>query len=417
MRVLYSFPDVVGKAGIGWVAYHQVRGLLEAGVNVILFCTSIHPGIELSRIQRLVTTLAVGRVRVPHRALGVDRSFRYHDWRVARALTRLRNEVDLIHCWPRGVIRSAAVAQSMNLPVLREVPNTHTAHAFEVVEREHRALGVRVPPGQTHTFDARVLALEEAEYRAADRLLVPSPLSERTFLERGFPPEQLALHGYGFDPERFSPGPARRSGDGPLTVLFAGRCEPRKGLHHALRAWHESGLAERGRLILCGNFVSGYRELLEPHLSHPSVELRGFVSDLETTMKEADVLLLPSLEEGSALVTYAAQGCGCVPVVSDAAGARCTHLRDGLVHEAGDVRALSEHLRMLDGDRALLKRLREATLQTAQTLTWGDATKRLIAIYEQALDARGARHGSDLAGSRPWWRGPAVDGTASLTTF
>jgi glycosyltransferase involved in cell wall biosynthesis len=401
MRVLYSFPDAVGKPGIGWVAFHQVRGLVDAGVEVILFCTSMHSGFELRRTRHLVTTMAIARMRLPHRALGIDRSFRYHDWRVARALGGLTDGVDLIHCWPRAVIRSAAVANKMNLPVLREVPNTHTAHAFEVVEREHDALGLPMARGQSHAFDAGILALEEEEYRAADLLLVPSPVSGRTFLDRGFAPDRLALHGYGFDPERFRPAPAPRSEDAPLTVLFAGRCEPRKGLHHALSAWHESGLAERGRLVVCGEFVSGYRELLEPLLSHPSVEWRGFVPDLAAAMREADVFLLPSIEEGSALVTYAAQGCGCVPVVSDAAGARCTHLKDGLVHQTGDVRALSEHLRMLDGDRGLLRRLRAATLQKARTLTWRDATQGLIAIYEQALDARAARPGPRQRRSRP----------------
>jgi glycosyltransferase involved in cell wall biosynthesis len=400
VRVLYSFPDAVGKPGIGWVAFHQVRGLVEAGVEVTLLCTSVHSGFELHRPRRVVTTMAIGGMRLPHRALGIDRTFRYHDWRVARGLGRLRNEVDLIHCWPRGVIKSSVVARRMNLPVLREVPNTHTAHAFEVVEREHDALGLPMARGQTHVFDAGILALEEAEYRAADLLLVPSSVSERTFLDRGFAPDKLALHGYGFDPEDFRPDPLPRPEDAPLTVLFAARCEPRKGLHHALRAWHESGLAERGRLVVCGEFIPGYRELLEPLLSHASVECRGFVPDLAATMREADVFLLPSIEEGSALVTYAAQGCGCVPVVSDAAGARCTHLEDGLVHEAGDVPALSEHLRMLDRDRGLLRRLREATLQTAQSLTWRDATRELIAIYEQALDAHAPRPRSRTRGSR-----------------
>jgi glycosyltransferase involved in cell wall biosynthesis len=255
---------------------------------------------------------------------------------------------------------------------------------MEVVEREHRELGLPPAEGQTHVYDAGILALEEAEYAAADLILVPSELAERTFVERGVPAERLALHGYGFEPERFAAGEPVRD-DEPLTVLFAARLEPRKGLHHALRAWHDSGLAERGRLIVCGQFVDGYREVVAPLLEHPSIQLRGFVDDLEAVMREADVFLLPSIEEGSALVTYAAQGSGCVPVVSDAAGARCRHGEDGLVHEAGDVAALTEHLRLLDGDRALARRLSAAALETAKTLTWREATRRLIANYERAL--------------------------------
>ena len=46
---------------------------------------------------------------------------------------------------------------------------------------------------------------------------------------------------------------------------------------------------------------------------------------------------LASLTEGSALVTFEAQGSGCVLCVSDAAGADCRPGLDALVHPAGDV--------------------------------------------------------------------------------
>jgi glycosyltransferase involved in cell wall biosynthesis len=385
VRVLYSFPDAVGKPGIGWVAYHHVRELIAQGVEVDPLCTSMHPGFEIDGGRRLVTTMALKRRRVPHRAIGVGRAHQYHDWRVAKALEEVADEVDLVHCWPRAVLRTAAVARRLGVPIVREVPNTHTAFAFEVVGRERERLRLPLAKNQTHAFNAGVLALEEAEYDAADLLLVPSELAERTFVERGVPAEKLAVHGYGFEPELFPPGPEPPAGGQPLTALFAARCEPRKGLHHALTAWHDSGLAETGRLIVCGEFVSGYRQVVEPLLSHESVEWRGFVSDLGATMRESNLFILPSIEEGSALVTYGAQGSGCVLVVSDAAGARCQHLHDGLVHEAGDIATLTDHLRLLDSDRGLLARLRGESLKTAQRLTWRNAAEELIQRYEDLL--------------------------------
>jgi glycosyltransferase involved in cell wall biosynthesis len=167
-----------------------------------------------------------------------------------------------------------------------------------------------------------------------------------------------------------------------------GRCEPRKGLHYALRAWVESGAADRGRFVVCGEFVPGYREKLAPWIDHPSVELRGFVTDPGAVMRESDVLVLPAVEEGSAVVTYEAQGAGCVLVVSDAAGARCEHLRQGLIHAAGDVETLTGHLRLLDSDRGLLARLRDETLAGRDELTWEAASRRLVELYA-TVAARG----------------------------
>ena len=183
---------------------------------------------------------------------------------------------------------------------------------------------------------------------------MPSEYALETFVDRGVPREKLVLHRYGFDPERFftASNGARPKADRPFTAIFVGRCEPRKGLHHALRAWIDSGAANDGRFIICGSFEPGYRDVLETLLAHPSVEVHGFVPDPSSLMRESDVFVLPSVEEGSALVSYEAQACGCIPVVSEATGSRCRDGVDGLVHSPGDVATLTDQLRRLHRDAA-----------------------------------------------------------------
>jgi glycosyltransferase involved in cell wall biosynthesis len=381
VHVLYSFPDGIGKPGIGTTAFNQVRELAAHVERVSLYCTSLHAA--LPENVRVVETLSVLGRRVPHRALGVDRSYRYHDARVASALDRLR-DVDVVHCWPRATLKTCAAARRLGVPSFREVPNTHTAHAYEVVARERASLGLDPVPGHSHTFDARALDREEREYEVADSLLVPSEYSLRTFVERGVPREKLVLHRFGYDHRTFfvngSSSHAR-----PFTAIFVGRCEPRKGLHHALRAWVDSGAAASGRLVVCGAIEPDYERVLEPLLAHPSVERHGFVADPARLMRESDVFVLPSLEEGSALVTYEAQACGCVLVVSEAAGARCRHGVDGLVHAPGDVEALTAHLRLLSSDEETLRRLRGASLDASRGLSWRGAGRELAELYRARL--------------------------------
>lgn len=381
MRVLYSFPDGIGRPGIGTTAYHQVREVAAQGVDVTLYCTSRHR--ELPENVTVVQTLAIGGRRIPHRVLGVERSYRYHDRRVAAALRRLGPSIDVVHCWPRATAHTSRAAARLGIPSLREVPNTHTGHAFDVVSREVERLGLPPVAGHSHTFDAEVLAREEEEYRLADALLVPSEYALRTFVERGVPPDKLVLHRYGYDAARFfaAPNGARPAGDRSFTAIFVGRCEPRKGLHHALRAWLDSGASDGGRFVICGSFEAGYREVLEPLLAHDSVEVHGFVPDPSALMRESDVFVFPSVEEGSALVTYEAQACGCVLAVSEATGARCRDGVEGLVHAPGDVAALTDHLRRLKSEPQLLERLRAASLAQAGELSWAAAGAELAAIY------------------------------------
>ena len=378
MHVLYSFPDGVGRPGIGTTAYNQVREVAAYVDRVTLYCTSLHR--ELPSNVRVVETLAVAGRRIPHRVLGIDRSYRYHDARVARALRGL-DDVDVVHCWPRATLKTCAEARRRGIPCFREVPNTHTAHAYEVVTRERSSLGLEPAAGHSHTFDAKALEREEREYEVADALLVPSEYALRTFVDRGVPEEKLVLHRFGYDERTFfvngsSPDPSR-----PFTAIFVGRCEPRKGLHHALRAWLDSGAAEHGRFVVCGAMEPDYERVLEPLLAHPSIELHGFVSDPAKLMRESDVFVFPSLEEGSALVTYEAQACGCVLVVSEATGARCRDGVDGLVHAPGDVAALTEHLRLLSRDADTLRRLRAASIEASAGLSWHEAGRELAGIY------------------------------------
>ena len=377
MRLFYSFPHAVGRPGIGTTAYHQVAGAIRQGIDVTLVCTTLAR--ELPGHPRVIETLQVRGRRIPHRALGVRRAYRLHDRKAARILRGLAGQIDIVHGWPAGCVETLRAARELGIPAVREVPNTHTAYAFNAVAREIEGLGLPPVRGHSHTYSAQVLAEEEREYELADALLIPSEFSLQTFLDHGVPAEKLALHRYGYDAGAFAPGDKP---DTPgLTAAFVGGCEPRKGLHYALTAWIDSGAAENGRFVICGGFVPGYAEALGPLLEHPSVEILGFVDDPGAVLREADVLVLPSVEEGSALVTYEAQACGCVLVVSDAAGARCDHGRHGLVHAAGDVCTLTTHLRMLDQNPGLLAQMRATVIAERERLTWDAAAADLTGVY------------------------------------
>lgn len=387
MRVLFSFGDTLGKPGIGNIAFQQVKGLRELGVDVTPVVTSVHPGTPDMGAR---TTLTLAGRRIPHRALGIWRAYRLHDRRVARMIERSARDFDLVHVWPAYTLAASDAARRNGLPVIREAPSSHTGHVFDVVDRETAKVGIPPVPGHSHTRTDERLRQEQAEWDAADYVVVPAESALRTFVDNGVPEEKLLLHQYGYDPARFDPDEALapRDTERPFTALFVARAEPLKGLHLALDAWLASGVAERGRFLICGRFTEGYREVVEDRLRHPSVEVLGFVDDPGKLMREADVLLAPSLVEGSALVTYEAQACGCVLVASEATGARAVHGEHGLFHAPGDVETLTEHIRALDSDRDLLERLRLASIENSRQLTWLDAARALRGAYERALAAK-----------------------------
>jgi glycosyltransferase involved in cell wall biosynthesis len=115
------------------------------------------------------------------------------------------------------------------------------------------------------------------------------------------------------------------------------------------------------------------------------VRTLGFVTDVPRLMATADILLLPTATEGSALVTYEAMGSGVVLLASEAAGADARHDEDALIHAVGDVDELTRQLDRLDCDRGLLTRLRARGLQRRDELSWAAAGARLSRVYRDRL--------------------------------
>ena len=375
MAVLYSFPHALGAPGIGWTAWNQVDELVRAGHDVHLVAASVAR--PVAGLASATTSLAVAGQRVPHRVMGRDRALAWHD-RVAAHLVARRSP-DVVHVWPLAAERTIAAARGRGIPAYREVPNTHTANAYEVVARESARLGLVPRAGASHTADPRRLATEEREWATATALLVPSDAVAASFLERGFDPARLRRHRYGCTPAAPVTRAVRR--DAGIRAVFLGRVEPRKGLHHALDARIASSASRDGRFLVFGAVDDAYLGVLADRLAHPSVELRGVTASPVDELARADVLLLPSLEEGSALVTYEAQVAGCVPLVSTAAGALLEHDVHGLVHDPGDVATLTAQLDRLAGDPAALARLSDAAMSHAPELSWAAASRSLVAAY------------------------------------
>jgi len=389
LKVFYSFPLWLTHAGgVPTTGYYQVTGLLKQGIQVTLYCGAMLDTIKGLHSQR--ETLKFGGFKLPLGLLGTRRSAALHDRIVARNLPRIhkKDRIDIVHCWPSGALETLKTARELGIKTVIERPNAHTRYAMEVVGRECKRLGVTLPKSNPHAFDAYALKREEEEFELADCLLCPSEFVAQTFLEKGFSRTKIARHQYGIDPSRFnlSQDSAPPSSDQPFSMVFVGSCEPRKGLHYALDAWLASKACKNGTFYICGKYIRGYRELLADKLAHPSIKEVGFSSDVAPLLQKCHALILPSIEEGSALVTYEARACGCVLLVSNAVGAVCEHNKDALVHKRGDVATLRKQIDMLAFDNSLFTRLRTNSISGVGELTWDKAAQSLIRAYRKCLD-------------------------------
>lgn len=386
VRVLYSFPLKLGAPRICTTAWYQVDGLAAAGADITVFPASISRALPPS--VKVRPTLARGKFRLPNRLLGRMLYARLHDWIVSRRINKMAGQFDIIHAWPLGSLQTLKTAARLGIPTVLERCNAHTRFAYEVVQKESERLGVALPPDHEHAYNAGYLRREEEEYRLAYRLLCPSDFVVKTFLDQGFAREKLVRHIYGFDEKIFYSSDKPRDPKRGLTMISVGVCAVRKGIHFALEAWLQSSASKNGTFLIAGEFLPAYQQKLSALLAHPSVKVLGHRNDVPELVRNSDLLVLASIEEGFGLVCTEAMGSGCVPLVSDACTDVCQHMQNALVHRVGDVATLAQQITMLDKDRACLEKLRAAGLKTAPEVTWNAAGVKLLELYREVIASK-----------------------------
>lgn len=128
----------------------------------------------------------------------------------------------------------------------------------------------------------------------------------------------------GIDLEEFSRRPDRPI-EGPAAILIVGRLTEAKGQRHALRAvdvLHRQGVAASLALVGTGEDLETLRQLVASLRLTGSVEFRGELppEQVRAELDRADVLCLPSYDEGLPVAIIEALAVGCPVVASDIAG-------------------------------------------------------------------------------------------------
>ena len=174
-------------------------------------------------------------------------------------------------------------------------------------------------------------------------------------------------------------------------ILFAGRQEPRKGLHVLLRAWPEIHRRSSARLRVAGADPLAVRLLLtRERVADEGIDVLGFLSqdDLTAELLSAKLLAAPSLGgESFGMVLTRAFACATPVVASDIPGYREVMTPEAAVgFPAGDVRALADTVVALLDDEPRRRALGEGARRLAiARYSWNDIGRRLLDIYGRVL--------------------------------
>jgi glycosyltransferase involved in cell wall biosynthesis len=240
-----------------------------------------------------------------------------------------------------------------------------------------------------------------AHRRARHTIAVSTPI-ERRLIERDGAPSDLVT----LIPNAVIPAPDETPDsastlpdgwpEGPLIGVVA-RLQPEKGVANFLQA------ATRVSRIFpeAGFLVVGDGPLREELLSlaerlgiSKRVRFLGYRTDSRALMGLMDVLVVPSLTEGSPLIVLEAMAAG-IPVVASAVGGipdQLRHGEEGILVPPDDPDALGEALGALLRDPAYARRLGETgRLRTENEFSHETLVRRIEVVYRAALDGDTAR--------------------------
>jgi phosphatidylinositol alpha-mannosyltransferase len=182
--------------------------------------------------------------------------------------------------------------------------------------------------------------------------------------------------------------PAANAANRAHQVIFAGRQEPRKGLHVLLRAWPDIHGRSGARLRIAGADPLAVRLLLSrERVPEDGIDILGFLTQDELTAEllQAKTLIAPSLGgESFGMVLTRAFACATPVVASDINGYREVMTKEAAVSfPAGDDRALADGVVALLEDEPRRVALGEGARRLAiERYSWADVARRLHAIYE-----------------------------------
>lgn len=410
-----------GRGSVPNVVWNVARETAAAGHKVTVLerqwaglpSEALHDGVVFERLK-LHTGASHPWTQIPHemvkRPVGLTKLVTDRVNFGIQSLRYLRNrDVDVLHVhlpFAANVLLSIAPSYrqstvytahlgELRLGLLSDKNGTSNAHNNSPTDEPHHgslSSGLQTPT---------VLSLFSPDLylvKRACRTTVLNTVIKTAFADRGVPTTDLRVVPNGVDLHRFASVDSHRItdvrdqyglGDRPV-ILFVGTIMPRKGvldLLHAVTTVIES-VDVHPQIVIAGDqdvdpaHTREVTETISKYDLDPSVSMTGFVpsEDLPALYSLADMLVLPSREEGFGMTAIEAMAAG-TPVVATRVGGIPELLeagRHGHLVEPGDVHALARAIvSVLTEDKT-----RPDVLQKrAKEFSWSTVTGHFLDVY------------------------------------
>ncbi len=365
LRLLKSiWPERIAPSRLRKLLAREVKGVPASKIRCF-------PCFALSRILR--------RERADSTAALTAAHLRNNEEFGRRVVARGLGDADTVYVFNGAALEILEHAQHRGLNSILEQTSAPAAVEHRLRSEERTRWPGWEPDDAVADILPAVVEREEREWELADRIFCGSEFVRDALTAHLHEETQCTVIPYGVnvDDFRISAGKEQHA---ELRVLYAGSANLLKGvqyLHGAL------GLVKSQHIVCRAVGPVQLTQRAQKELAG-RVELVGAVprSEIARHYHWADVLVLPTLCEGSANVCYEALAAGLPVVTTPHAGSVIRDGCEGFVVSIRSTESLAARIDELAGDRGLLAALAEAARARANEFTWDAYSARLLAAIE-----------------------------------
>ena len=280
---------------------------------------------------------------------------------------------DVFIGWSGSSLEAIKRAKALGKISILERGSTHYSFQAEVLQKECERLNIKTP-----RVNKKVWYRELEEYELCDYISVPTDFVKNTFTDKGIAPSKILVNPYGVNLDKFA---KKAKLDDTFRVVFVGQASIRKGFHLLLDAFSQLDLPN-SELLHVGLMTQEIQRFFSG-LNQSKITFAGHVpqNKLIDLYAQGSVFVMPSLEEGLAMVQIQAMACG-LPLLcteNSGGGMIIEHGREGLIMDAGSVDSIKQALIMLYENPENLSVMGAAAEEKVKSgYTWNDYGNRYV---------------------------------------
>ncbi len=353
----YAIPFILNKAGLLEKFYTDSyignKPLLESILRLILrvynkdftkkWLTRKHDGINSNRVKSNEIwgiKYAIERKRAVIYA-ELERVFvkfnrKFCNW-IIKELQNERNLPDAFYGFNRASYELFEYLKEKNIITILEQTLIPHKLEYEIINDEIEKWKGWEKVEIKRNVNSELCERELKEYELSDYIIAPSAFVKTGLINLGVPSYKIILIPYGIDTSQFS-YKRKIFKNRPLKIVFMGEVGLRKGVPYLLEAVKKLG-KKNVHLKLAGS-VSLKQEIISRYLDCAEFLGHKPKSEILSLLYWADVFILPSLAEGSAISTYEALATGLPVITTPNAGTLVENEKTGIIIESASVEAI-----------------------------------------------------------------------------